>query len=359
MMLDFTEAAFNQLSIHHVGNKQQDGNFVLSDKPVNLQDELLPKLLIQYFLTPFSETSEVYRFYHPSDQLELNVLYHYIRNFMTENPNEQNFSEDFHALSKNICKHLYESSSHPKIKAGEVYIVFLENLRMEGETCSAIGIFKSENKETYLKVYPSGEGFSLDYEQEAININKLDKGCLILNSESQEGYKVLAIDKTNRQQEAVYWKDEFLQLKVRNDAFQQTGNFLNVYKQFVNKELDETFEMEKTDKMDLLNRSMSYFKENEVFKRDEFEEQVISDPKAIELFQNYSQKYGEEMEQGFDDEFEIANKAVRKMQSTYKSVLKLDKNFHVYVHGKREYIEKGFDAEKGLNFYKIYFEQEL
>lgn len=362
MILDFTEAVFDQLSIHHVGNKQQDGNFVLSDTPVHLQDDMLPRLLIQYFLTPFSEISEVYRFFHPSDQLELNVLYHHLREFLTSNidyTDEESFSETFHTLSKNICKHLYESSNHPKIKAGEVYIVFLKNLRMEGETCSAIGIFKSENKETYLKVYPSAEGFSLDYEQEAININKLDKGCLILNTENEQGYKVLALDKTNRQQEAVYWKDEFLQLKVRNDAFQQTGNFLNVYKQFVNKELDETFEIEKTDKIDLLNRSMNYFKENEVFKRNEFEEQVIADPKAIELFQNYSQRYGEEMEQSFDDQFDIANNAVRKMQTTYKSVLKLDKNFHVYVHGKREYIEKGFDEEKGLNFYKIYFEKEL
>ena len=42
----------------------------------------------------------------------------------------------------------------------------------------------------------------------------------------------------------------------------------------------------------------------------------------------------------------------------FKSVLKLDKNFHVYVHGKKNYIEKGYDPDKGLNFYKLYFEVE-
>lgn len=352
-MLDFSEASFDELSIHRVGNKQLDGSFVLSDQPLILEDELLPKLLVQYFLSPFRESEEVYRFYHPTETLELNVLYQYIQRFF-DSPDKNHF----HQLSKNICKHLYESSNHPKIKVGEVYLVYLENIKMEGESCDAIGIFKSENKETYLKVFSTGGGFSLDYEEDAININKLDKGCLIINSEVDQGYKVLALDKTNRQQEAVYWKDDFLQLKIRNDAFHQTGTFLNVYKQFVNTQLDETFEIGKTDKIDLLNRSMDYFKQNETFKRDEFEEQVLSDAKAIDMFQKFSQNYEDETENHFDEEFEIASKAVKKMQATYKSVLKLDKNFHIYVHGKREYIEKGFDSEKGLNFYKVYFEQE-
>jgi len=39
-------------------------------------------------------------------------------------------------------------------------------------------------------------------------------------------------------------------------------------------------------------------------------------------------------------------------------VIKLDKNFHIYVHGNRDLIEKGFDEAKGKNYYKMYFEQE-
>src|SRR5690606_428594 len=151
----------------------------------------------------------------------------------------------------------------------------------------AIGIFKSENKETYLKVYPEQGAFMLEYEQEAININKLDKGCIIINAEEEEGYKVLVLDQTNRQQEAVYWKDEFLQLRVRNDNFNQTGNYLKVYKNFVEEKLDETFELEKADKIDLMNKSMNYFKEKETFVQEEFEEEVLGNPQAIALFQDF------------------------------------------------------------------------
>jgi len=33
------------------------------------------------------------------------------------------------------------------------------------------------------------------------------------------------------------------------------------------------------------------------------------------------------------------------------------KNFHIYIHGRRDLIEKGTD-ESGKKFYKIYFEEE-
>jgi hypothetical protein len=56
-------------------------------------------------------------------------------------------------------------------------------------------------------------------------------------------------------------------------------------------------------------------------------------------------------------EFEIDNKAVKKQAKIFKSVLKLDKNFHIYIHGNRNLIEKGID-EDGRKYYKIFFESE-
>ena len=58
------------------------------------------------------------------------------------------------------------------------------------------------------------------------------------------------------------------------------------------------------------------------------------------------------------DVFEISGNAVKKQQRVYKSVLKLDKNFHIYIHGDRELIEKGFDDGKSMNYYKVYFREE-
>ena len=42
----------------------------------------------------------------------------------------------------------------------------------------------------------------------------------------------------------------------------------------------------------------------------------------------------------------------------FKHVLKLDKNFHVYIHGQKKYIEKGYDSDRDMNYYKLYFREE-
>lgn len=350
-MVSFFEASLSELSVHRVGNKQQDEFYVLSDRSMHIQDELLNQLLKQYFLAPYQKVNEIYRFTHPNNDLSLNEIFHFAEEVFTH-------GESFHENSKKIATYLYEISNHPKIKSGEVYVAYFENVQIEGDLHDAIGIFKSETKESYLKVSPAQNGFTISYEQEAININKLDKGCLIFNTEKEEGYKIAVIDQTNRNGEAVYWKDEFLKLKVRNDNFNQTQNILGVYKSFVTEKLDEEFEVEKTDKIDLLNRSMKYFKEKESFDLDEFANEVIANPEGIALFKDYKQSYEQEFESPIADTFDISNAAVKKQAKDFKSVLKLDKNFHVYIHGNKQLIEKGYDEEKDMNYYKIFFNEE-
>ncbi|MBW4889463.1 nucleoid-associated protein [Mucilaginibacter sp. HMF5004] len=349
-MISSFEAALSALSIHRVGNKLLDEFYVLSDNPIAIKDELLGKLLMQYFLSPFEKVNEVYRFMH-SSELTLNELFHFCTEVF-DNPNR------FHEVSEQITKYLFDQTNHPKIKAGELYIALFKDVQIEGDLLDAIGIFKSENKETYLKVYPDTGGFNLEYEPDGININKLDKGCLIFNTEKEDGYKVLVVDQTNRNNEAVYWKDDFLKLKIRNDSFNQTSNTLSIYKNFVSEKLDDQFELTKADKIDLLNKSIKYFKENETFDLDEFGDEVLGNPQAIESFKTYKQQYETDHETEIGDTFDISGAAVKKQSRVYKSVLKLDKNFHIYIHGNKDLIEKGFDDEKTMNYYKVYFKEE-
>ncbi len=351
-MVTFFEATLDKISVHHVGNKSQNEMYALSEAPLALKDELMSSLLMQYFLSPFEKTNEVYHLMHSSGDLKLNEIHH----FATQVFNDQN---QFHEASEHIAKYLYDVSDHPKIKQGEVYITYFNQLQIEGELLDAIGVFKSETKETYLKVYPDKGGFNLDYEQNAININKLDKGCLIFNTDKENGYKVVVIDNNNRGTEAaVYWKDSFLQLKIRNDSYNQTSNTLGVYKNFITNKIDEEFEMTKADKIDLLNRSMKYFKEKETFDLDEFAGEVIGNEQAIASFKTFKNQYEEEFETPIPDTFDIAANAVKKQARVYKSVLKLDKNFHIYIHGDKDLIEKGFDDGKAMNYYKVYFKEE-
>jgi hypothetical protein len=350
-MITFLEATLDRLSVHKAGNKLLDELYRLSEQPLTITDEMLNKLLMQYFLLPFEKVNEIYRFAHPSDNLSLNEVYHFA-SAIFDDPNS------FHENTQQLTKHLYDVASHPKIKAGELYVAYFSNLQIEGELHDAIGIFKSESKEPFLRISPEQGGYQLGYEQEAINIKKLDKGCLIFHTDRELGYKVAVIDQTNRSTDSVYWMDEFLKLKVRNDNYNQTHTTLSVYKDFITQQLDDDFEISRTDKIELLNRSMKYFKEKDQFDLEEFSNEVIGDPKGIESFKTFKSNYEEEYDTQIADHFAISDAAVKKQSRIYKSVLKLDKNFHIYIHGQADMIEKGYDESRALNYYKVYFKEE-
>lgn len=349
-MITYFDAALSQLSIHKVGNKFLDESLHLSDHLIRIDDEVLAGLLMNYFLKPFEKVNQVYRFYHPNDDLNLNEVYHFAENIFND-------KAGFHQSTRQIAKHLYDISNHPKIKSGELYVCSFTDLQIGGDVLDAIGIFKSETKEPYLTISQNDREFEMGYEQQAININKLDKGCLIFNTKREEGYKVVVVDQTNRS-EALYWTDEFLKLKVLNDNYNKTQNILDVYKSYVTEKMDEEFEMSKPDKIDLLNRSKKYFKEREHFNLDEFSNEVIGNAQGAESFKKFKTGYEQEFETEIGDAFPISNEAVKKQSRIFKSVLKLDKNFHIYIHGNRERIEKGYDEQKQMNYYKVYFSEE-
>jgi hypothetical protein len=221
----------------------------------------------------------------------------------------------------------------------------------------AIGIFKSESKETFLKVFPHGQSWEVIAE-DGVNINKLDKGCLIFKKNKAEGYVVSVVDNTNKQQDAQYWVKDFLQVVPSATSYYHTDAAMGMCKLFISNELQEKFEVNKSDQIDLLNRSMDYFKTKDAFKMDEFATEVLHHPEMIETFTQYKQTYETARQVIIEDEFDIHLSAVKKQQRVFKSILKLDKNFHVYIHGRKDLIEKGYDEFSGKNFYKLYFDEE-
>lgn len=264
--------------------------------------------------------------------------------------------ESFIEQSKNVGRYLYDKSTHPQIKGGELCIFYFKDCQINDELIDCIGIFKSENKETILKVSSTKDGYNLK-DEKGINTTKLDKGCLIFNTETENGYIVSVVDNTNKNTEAQYWKDDFLSVQPKRNEYHQTNQFLGIAKQFVTKKLTEDFEVSKADQIDFLNRSVDYFKKNETFDKNEFEETVFGDSNVINSFRKFDQNFRQENEIELADNFEISAQAVKKQARVFKSVLKLDKNFHIYIHGNRELIEQGID-EKGRKFYKIYYEEE-
>ena len=343
----FDQLITNQIVVHLIGNKSADEGIRLSNDKLNI-DNKLKDLFSTYFSGTY-KSNEYYNLSHPDD-LKFNEVFNYVSDIF-DNPGE------LYRQSINLAKHLYEHSTHPKIKAGEFYAAYFYNCDIEGETVDAVGLFKSENKDTFLKVLQTNGNFEVNSE-EGININKLDKGCLIFNTEKEKGYLVAIVDNTSKGSEAQYWKDDFLQLKPRNDDYHHTHNLLSMCKNFVVEKLPESFEVSKADQVDILNKSVKFFKEKNTFNMEDFTSEVIQVPDVISAFNDYKKQYSVEREIDISEEFDISASAVKKQQRIFKSVIKLDKNFHIYVHGNKNLIERGYDEATGMHYYKVYFKEE-
>jgi hypothetical protein len=195
------------------------------------------------------------------------------------------------------------------------------------------------------------------YLLDGINLDKLDKGAIIFNQEAGDGYRVCILDRNNKNTEAEFWKDLFLNITPCNDEYQQTKQYMSLAKTFVTTQYVDDFEVEKTEQIEMLQKSVEYFKTHDNFDKREFEEEVLQYPEVIKSFQNFNHQFQEDNEIVLEDSFEISTPAVKKQQSIFKSIIKLDKNFHIYVHGNRELIEKGVEPD-GRKFYKIYYKEE-
>ncbi len=346
-MLITTEVKLEQIILHKVGNKSRDEALQLSKAPLEV-DDFIKELLQKYFLSPFKSES-YYNLFHESD-INLNEVFSFVSKIFAH-------PAGILEQSQNLARHLYEQSTHPNVKPGEFYVTLLRDLVLDGEALDAVGLFKSESRETYLKIYPHGDTFDIDSE-DGININKLDKGCLIFNTDPENGYLVATVDNLNKREEAVYWKDEFLKVRSRQDAYHHTQNLMSLCKTFVEKKLPEEFEVSRGEQADLLNKSVKFLKEKETFDLQEFAQEVMAQPDLIQSFRSYKTEFEADRGVEIRSEFDIHENAFKKNTRFMKSVIKLDKNFHIYVHGNSENMQKGYDEERGQHFYQLYFKEE-
>ena len=81
-------------------------------------------------------------------------------------------------------------------------------------------------------------------------------------------------------------------------------------------------------------------------------------PEIIEAFNDYRTDFNKRMDLTAVDEFDVSATAVKKNQKYMRSVVKLDKNFHIYIHAKHDYVERGYDEERSLKYYKLFYVNE-
>lgn len=341
-MFDFTQIQLNDISVHQVGNKGLGEDLILSHRLLQIDDSV-KDLLQQYFLHPFKDRG-LYQFHH-QDGLENNKVFQLVRDIFLDPDSVQ-------LRSVELAKKLYELADHPRIKAGEFYVTYFEQCQYQDEIGPAVGLFKSENKETYLRVFPQGDGFDITVE-EGLNLYKLDKGCLIFNTDRNSGYKVAMVDNTNHTLAARYWQTDFLGLVPATDEYQQTRQYLDLSRSFVS-----DVPAGRVEQIGLMEETLDYFNNNDTFDQTQYCEQVLQKPELIDAFENYRHQYQDQHEVALPEHFQISAPAYQQSRRYIRPVIKLDKNFHIYVHGNRQNIVRDYDEERGMHYYKLFFKEE-
>lgn len=349
-MINLYLTQIESLSIHRIGNKSKNEGTFFSERPYQMNDEL-NELLKEFFFRPFRDKEENYfRFDHEVD-LEYNELYN-IATEVFDNP------DNIHQQSERITKHLYDQSNHPHIKSGEVYVAYLSDVVVDNEKMNAIGVFKSELKHDFLEFEEKESNLEILIRQ-GININKLDKGCLIINTNKEEGFKILSID-SNRY-DTKYWLENFLSVDALTDETFFTKKYLKFCQDFA-KDVVLPAEDKKQEVM-FMNRAVNHFAKNDEFEETSFLNEVMDNPELIPEFKHYKTEKGPKYSIEDVATFPIANKAVSDARKKIKNVINLDTNIQIKMdfinpESAEKFVEKGWDEEKQMYYYLVYFNKE-
>ncbi|CAM4172822.1 nucleoid-associated protein [Zobellia nedashkovskayae] len=349
-MINLYPTQIETISLHRVGNKNKSEGLFLSEEPFSLNDETTG-LLKEYFFKPFREKEENYFKLVNDVDVEFNELHKIVSDIFAD-------PESMHANSKKIAQHLFEQSNHPHIKSGEVYVAHLSNVMLDNVKTDAIGIFKSELKHDFLQFEEKGSNLDIVIQQ-GININKLDKGCLIFNVNKEEGYKVLSVD-SNRY-DTKYWLENFLDVDALADENFYTKNYLKFCQNFAK---DVVLPAEdKQQEVLFMNRAVNHFAKNDEFEETSFLNEVMENPELIPEFKHYKEEKGPKYSIEDVSNFDIANKAVSDARKKIKNVINLDTNIQIKLdfinpESAEKFVEKGWDEERQMYYYLVYFNKE-
>ncbi|MBT8301289.1 MAG: nucleoid-associated protein [Maribacter sp.] len=349
-MINLYPTQIDSISLHRVGNKNKNEGIFLSDEIVRLNDETTG-LLKEYFFKPFREKEENYFKLANEVDVEFNEL-HKIVSAIFDTP------ASAHENSKKIARHLFDQSNHPHIKSGEVYVAYLTGVLLDNVKVDAVGIFKSELKHDFLQFEEKGSNLDIVIQQ-GININKLDKGCLIFNINKEEGYKVLSVD-SNRY-DAKYWLEDFLGVDALADENFYTKNYLKFCQNFAK---DVVLPAEdKQQEVLFINKAVNHFAKNDAFEESNFLNEVIANPELIPEFKHYKVEKGPKYSIEDVSTFDIANKAVSDARKKIKNVINLDTNIQIKMdfinpESAEKFVEKVWDEEKQMYYYLVYFNKE-
>lgn len=341
MKINYNDASIKHLMIHGIGNKCLDEALVLSGSEVAISDVTERRLLVNLLKRMPAET-----LYHFSHDIELsyNEVFSFIKSsFETK--------EKFLDVSKMIAKHLFNQGVTKKIDSGLLYVAYLKHILVDDQKVDAIGIFKSEKPEMFLKLgYSDGE-YSLASEK---GIGNISKGCLIVNIDSESGYLVSLLN-TRKKSDVKYWNEDFLGIKLRNDDYNKTNQIIELCGSFIT----SNEAIAKKDKAGMIDQVLSAMTIGDTT-FEKIADTVFKDKTVKEQFSDFRNRKSSFADENLNEHFSPTSENIEKQLKKYRNKAKLilDDDFEVLIKNGDGNMVRGYDEEKGLSYYKLYFRDE-
>ncbi len=348
LITNFNTAKVEGISLAKVGNPQRGETLKMSKELCLFGDGDAPVLTFA-FLKPFKNL-ERYHFHHHTD-INLNELFGYVDSTFKE-------KEDFLNQSRKTARLLFEKSQHPNIKSGDLCMAFIEGVQVEGKTCNAISIVKSESQVPFLEISDRNGDLEL-ITHNGIYPDKIDKGALIVDYDQGGGYLVYTFDKSGG--ETNFWIKDFLGVRKRRDDEYKTKQFSEMCNSFVKEGLGD--EVKEEEKFKIASSAMQYLAEKDKFNAQHFEEEALKSPEVIEKFKSFKSNYQDDEGNGVDENFDIESQIAKKVVGKFKPAIRLDSG--VIIRFTPDFVdndsvlERGVDAESGKKFVKVYYEEEI
>lgn len=278
------------------------------------------------------------------DSLDLHPVYQFVCKIFDK-------PELLISQSQNLARYLYDQSLHPNIKTGDFYVIHTDII-VDGIDRDCVVLMKSEKKDVVLSTHTDGYVITVEPIY-GTSLKNLDKGCLIINKQREDGFIVYTVDRTNNGADAHYWTDSFLHVANCNDDYHNTLQFNDMCTGY----LRQMQKMESAQDCAKAAKNMtSLLSSGESMTAEQLENVLAPTEELKQQFTDYKQQY-EEQHGALPTAFTPVSSAIKRKPVNRMNSFKAGSDFEIKILNPNAEIVSGYDEERGMKYYKLYFEE--
>lgn len=337
--MELKEAYIDEIICHHFS---VDPSLSLINNACISMAQFDTNLLKDFFVKPFTNVRSEYGFSHPVD-LSFNIVYQTMLKMLQD--------DNFVKCSQDIFRHLQSVSALPSIKDGDVFVAKISDIMIDTSYFEGIGIYKIERKSEFIETFTDEKGNMQFAIKNGFTTNRIDKACLVVFTDKMPRCYLIDASKDTK-----FWRQDFLGVITMPNAYSKSKTAIDIFHSFVKEELSQNSHVTKEEQISLLNIWAEKVKESDRVQIKQMAESILPSEEMKDMFFDYCKAFEEKDGFRLSDTFDVDKKAISLSKKV--RTIKLDDTVEIHLMKTGNFIERGFDDSRGMNYYKLYFSKE-